>query len=207
MAERLKNLILPKKRNSLPYGPPGSGGGKAHIPVRANRATHAQRLERQFIDAWKSIEESMRSDTSAASIPDADGIYLQIKGKSGYDLITKSLEDVRQGVRLVSVKNIVENEVETITATIFIPTSKRDFFLKKISKFASKETGTDVIATVEDIQVAVAESLWTSDKSLMPEDEPMWCEVWLRHGKKDDAEQIQRSFIEVCNHRQIPVRD
>jgi hypothetical protein len=204
MAERLKNLILPEQRVRLPYKLPGAGGRGPNIPVRANRVTHAQRLERQFTDAWKSIEESKAADATVTSVADANGTYLQIKGKAGYDLITKSLEDVRQGVRLISVKS--EGEDKTIVATVFIPANKRDFFLKKINKYASQETGIDAIAAVENIQIAVAESLWTSEKSHMPTDEPIWCEVWLRHEKKADAGQVKSSFIEVCSSRNIPMK-
>lgn len=57
-----------------------------------------------------------------------EGVYLQIKGKTGYDLLTQSLEDSRQGVRIANVQVNEENET---CATVFIPNAKHDFSLRK----------------------------------------------------------------------------
>ena len=43
----------------------------------------------------------------AVSAPVRDGVYLEIKGKQGYDLLTKSLEDIRQHVRLLNIKKTI----------------------------------------------------------------------------------------------------
>lgn len=56
-----------------------------------------------------------------------DGVYLQIEGKAGYDLITKSLEDTRQHVRLLNVSE--ENGVTR--ATVYVPTKKARLLFEK----------------------------------------------------------------------------
>jgi len=88
---------------------------------------HGEQVKRQFEIAWK--EAKTCKDRLAVSASTRGGVYLQLKGKAGYDLLTKSLEDTRQGVRL---HNVQTDEAGIICATVFIPNKKQDYFIKKI---------------------------------------------------------------------------
>ena len=106
-----------------------------------------------------------------------DGVYLQIEGQKGYDLVTKSLENTSQHVRLLNI-----NEEEGVTkATVYVPAKKKDFFLNKINKYAETTSGSDVVTTIEKINTAMIESLWVGKKESIPSEISAWCEVWLRY--------------------------
>ena len=131
-----------------------------------------------------------------------DGVYLEIKGKQGYDLLTKSLEDIRQHVRLLNIK---KDNNEAISATVYIPNKKRDFFLKKINKYIETE-GEKVVSTIESINLAFVEALWIGDKESIPYKTPIWCEVWLRVEPNEDYNIIIDEFFELCKIVQIPFK-
>ena len=97
-------------------------------------------------------------------MPAKDGVYVEFEGAPGYELITKSLEDRRSGIRLLNVYTVQpENgKGQRITrATVFIPSGKQDHFLKKLNEYAEKDTpkGTPknakLLQSVEDIRIAV----------------------------------------------------
>ena len=121
MERSLQNIFLEEKGESLTYIPINGGGGEPNYPVRTSRKGHASFLQKQLETAWKSALDETKNIV-ATSV--RDGVYLQIEGKEGYDLVTKSLEDTRQHVRLLNVGE--ENGV--IKATVYVPSIKQDFF-------------------------------------------------------------------------------
>ena len=102
MDRRLDNIFIVEKGQGLNYTPPGNRGGTKNYPPRDSRMLHGEQVKRQFEIAWK--EAKSCEDRLAVSASTRGGVYLQIKGKAGYDLLTKSLEDTRQGVRLHNVQ-------------------------------------------------------------------------------------------------------
>ncbi len=202
MRIHLSNIILQDKGESLEYKPMTGGAGRTNYPFRDSRKEHGERLKSQFELAWKKSKEACE-DRLAVSASVREGVYLQIKGKAGYDLITKSLEDTRQGVRLV---NIQINDDEEICATVYIPNAKHDFFIKKINQYCTNDKGNEVVGTIESIQIALIEAMWIGDKSYIPKDEPIWIETWLRYDKKKKAHTVKAEFMELCNHMQITVK-
>ena len=121
MERSLQNIILEEKGESINYIPINGGGSTPNYPLRASRKGHASYLKKQLENAWKSALDETKG-VVATSI--RDGVYLQIEGKEGYDLVTKSLEDAQQHVRLLNVS--MENGVTK--ATVYVPTKKQDFF-------------------------------------------------------------------------------
>ena len=202
MKKHLDNIFLEEKGDRLKYKPVSQGGGKTNYPVRDSRKGHGERIRAQFEYAWKKAEEE-HQHRMAVSMSAKDGVYLQIKGKTGYDLLTQSLEDSRQGVRI---SNVQVNEENEICATVFIPIAKHDFFIKKINKYSENETGTDVIGTVESIHTALVEAMWIGQKDRIPKEELMWCEVWLRYDRKKKAEYVRNEFMQLCRQLNIAVK-
>ena len=196
MDRNLSNIFLEEKGESLNYIPINGGGGEPKYPPRLNRKEHASYLQKQLENAWNNAIEETRS-VVATSI--RDGVYLQIEGKEGYDLVTKSLEDTRQHVRLLNVRE--ENGVTK--ATVYVPSKKQDFFLKKINKYAEMQNGSDVITTIEKINTAMVESLWVGKKESMPTKTSIWCEVWLRYEMNEQPQTIADTFWTLCSDLEI----
>ncbi|MDD7148984.1 MAG: S8 family peptidase [Lachnospiraceae bacterium] len=196
MERSLSNILLEEKGESITYIPINGGSGEPNLPPRASRKEHASYLQKQLKIAWsRALDETKR--VVATSV--RDGVYLQIEGKEGYDLIVKSLEDVRQHVRLLNVSE--ENGITK--ATVYVPTRKQDFFLKKINKYAETQSGSDVIATIEKINAAMIESLWVGNRESIPGETRIWCEVWLRYEMNERPEAVIDTFLKLCSDLEI----
>lgn len=191
---KLRNIKIAQEKESYPFTPIIGGGGDRKIPPR-NRYNHANYLQRQFEESWEYGEEENKK---VASISNRNGIYLEFRGKKEYELVTKSLENANQNVRLCNVREIEG----TKHATVFVPSNKRDFFLKKINGYKEKEKNKDVIESIESINNAVVDALWT-DKRRMPIDKLEGCEVWLSVYKKETHKEIASVFFQLCENLQI----
>lgn len=203
MRNHLDNIFLEEKGDRLRYKPVSHGGGKTNYPVRTSRKKHGEKIKEQFELAWRQVEEN-HQNRIAVSTSVNDGVYLQIKGEAGYDLLTKSLENIRQGVRIANIQ--INDESETC-ATVFIPNAKHDFFIKKIKQYRDNEKGTNVIGTIESIQIALVEAMWIGNKDKIPKEDPMWCEAWLRYDKKENMETVKNEFLQLCKQMEIAVKN
>ena len=167
-------------------------GGPSPIPDR-NRRTHSDRLRRKWQTIWTHGKERDEA-RSAASMPTKDGVYVEFEGKPGFDLVTKSLEDRRSGIRLLNVYSVEDEQENQVTrATVYIPAGKQDLFLRKIREYAEQQTRKGnpkhdkLVRSVEDVRLAMLESFWRDDLELLPgSSSAEWCEVWLR-GSDDRA--------------------
>jgi hypothetical protein len=201
MNRDLSNIRIDKKGKGMEYKPPGTfRNTKGKYPIREDKKKHGNYIERQFIDAWNNGEK-IQDDKLAISAITRKGIYLEIRGKAGYELITKSLEDTRQGVRLLNVQEKGKGEDREEIAIVFVPKAKQNFFLNKIQQYVRKDIkGTNVVATIEHIENAFVESLWTGDKSRIPGEKiTMWCEAWLRYETKENPDIVVEEFYKVCD--------
>lgn len=202
MSRALNNIKIDEKGEIKKYTPISNGGKEGNYPPRI-RKSHGEFLEKQFLSAWELANESTQ-ERIAVSAPVRDGVYLEIKGKQGYDLLTKSLEDSRQHVRLLNIK---KDDDEIISATVYVPNNKRDFFLKKINKYIETDNEAKVVSTIESINLAFVEALWTGDKKSIPEENQIWCEVWLRTESYEDYNQIIDEFFELCEIEHLQFKE
>ncbi len=203
----LKNIYLNLEQNSEQYfSKPGRGPG-GNIPNR-DSFSHATKLKNEFDAIWeKTLRES--EQRSAVSLPTKDGVYLQFTSSPGYDLITKSLESMSKGIRLLNIQSDDEN---TTKATVFIPNGTESYFLNKLNKYIEtadidKPKNKTLINSINSISLAIIESFWTSDKKKIPHGEKEWCEVWLAsYGiENTDVDQALLSFKQVANDLNIEV--
>lgn len=186
-----KHLFLPDIKESIPFTSTSTGGKQVRIPDR-NVTTQSQKLIAKFNSIWESVEQE-RTQRAAVSIRSREGTYLEFKSAAGFDLVTKSLEDVRQGIRLLNIRQQENDGEEETVWTVYIPAGKENFFLKKINDYANPEKLTinnnpknqNLVNSIEDISIALVELLWTDPLSLMPNGVSKWCEVWLRHDNFD----------------------
>lgn len=268
MAESYKHIFITGNVNSEKYKAPSAMGGKPRIPVR-DRTTHSQKLLQQFDSIWQQ-KEQMQKQRAAEQITTREGTYISFISAADRDLITKSLEDLRKGIRLLNIKEIQTSENQTqIRATVYVPNGKEGLFISKINSYRTKNNTTltfqnqvdhdvvsdvinqlennirlksikdvdidglnitkasidlpveqegifineilrffpkteikitpsnaDLVNSIEDVRIALLESLWTDKTNLIPTDTAKWCEVWLSLNTKESQEQEQiRLFL------------
>lgn len=207
MESRLSNLYVSQTARTLDYIPASGMRGKSNFPPRSSRRSHAERLESDLRIAWELAEEN-QEEIGTVSVASRHGIYLEIKGQAGYDLITQSLENITQHVRLCNVKTEEDDEGHKITSsTVFVPKNKRNFFIKKLNKYKETQSGEKVIGTIESINLALVDSLWMSERSEMPNTDPKWCEVWLMYESDEEVEKVINEFYALCDEKSIQYKD
>jgi len=222
MAKEYPHIFLHDAQQATAFTTPRSlRGDSDKFPTR-NRQSHSAKLHEQWAAIWTKAREEQASRVSV-SMPVKGGVYIEFEGAAGYELVSKSLEDRRSGIRLLNVRedfvNVGGNSEQKITrATVFIPMGKQDFFLKKILEYAQNDTPKgipkhdELMRSVEDMRLAVLESFWVDESKQLPQGATsVWCEIWLQ-GNAEDVEQRFREIasdlgIEVPEHSlQFPER-
>lgn len=192
------NFILANTCHQEPYTAPQDGRGKS--PIVRDRGVHSARLGRELSDAF--AEDGERS---AHAVADKHGTYLEFTGPQGGDLVTESLENIQQGVRLLNVR-----QQDGVTyATVFIPSGKEGFFLNRVEEYGDSNRVTKrgkplhekLVSSIEDIRLAMVDSLWTGRGDRQPTDAKQWLEVWLRTDKGEDGRSFEgyASLLDTLN--------
>lgn len=121
----------------------------------------------------------------AVAFASRTGVYLEFESLSD-DLPLKGLEDIRAGVRLLNVREILtENGERKLLATVYVPKPQAGSFIKKIADYRDKESeggrpkNEKLISRIDDIRSAFVSSFWTDDPVQIPTTDPKWVEVWL----------------------------
>lgn len=210
MTKKHPHIFLHEKPKTDEFTTPRKGGPQKNIKTR-NRAVHSSRLRNQWDSIWSEAQKSHDSRT-AVSMPAKDGVYVEFEGAPGYELVTKSLEDRRAGIRLHNIKTGGSNDdpnKQTIRATVFIPFGSQCIFLNKINQYEKLNTqigkprNADLIQSVEYIRLAVLESFWHDAPDLLPQGSVAeWCEIWLQ----DSGTDVAKRFRETADAIQIEVQ-
>lgn len=187
---RHDNIFLTDTTVTYNYSSSPSYGGKAKIPQRIDRNLHSEKLIEQLLNAQKAFEGYSPQQVAVKKYN--TGTYVEFSGAENCDLITKSLEDARQGIRLLNIRDIVTFDDKTDTnsvvtkATVFIPHGKERVFIKKIEDFATQQTrsgkpkNNDLVSSIESISNALKiSSFWVGRPSEMPTDKENWYELWI----------------------------
>lgn len=155
-------------------------------PARA-RAAHAARLEQAVGTAIAAGRQRLaeREDGVAEGQP---GFYLEFDIPIAERGAVEALENKPKAIELVAVRPTADGD-EMVSATVFVPETAADFFVKKIEAYRDEETRTGkpkneaLIARIDDIRMADARSLFTDEAQHFPADgRQVWWEVWLRDG-------------------------
>lgn len=191
-----KHIFITGNVNSEKYKAPSAMGAEPRIPTR-DRATQSQKLLNQFDAIWQE-KEQLQQQREAEQITTREGTYISFTSAADHDLITKSLEDLRKGVRLLNIKEIPIGENHTqIRATVYVPNGKEGHFISKIQKYQQEDTtkgepkNAPLVNSIEDVTIALLEGLWTDNSQLIPENTTKWCEAWLNVNTKENMEQEQ----------------
>lgn len=176
--------------------------GTVHLPQIENRQAHSDKLISQYREAQEQFNRY--TPQQVAAITYSTGTYIEFSGASNCDLITKSLEDQRQGIRLLNVRDVV-NQVEdgkiqvTTHATVFIPKGKEDVFIKKLHDYTEltpkgKPKNNDLVSSIDSITNALKISaFWIGRSSDLPDETQKWYELWL-DAPNNVNDVIEKSF-------------
>lgn len=190
---------------------PRSGGGEDNVPDR-NREEHARQIERALTQALQAAERQIAA-RDAAIEGGTRGFYLEFDLPIEQRAVLDKLED-RRGkahIELVSVRPSEANPERDIAATVFVPESKKDSYLKKIEKYRTEDTpkgrpkNEALVASIDAVRLASgARSLFTDDPALFPADhDNTWWEVWLRDGGRAVLERAARPLEFVVRDHAI----
>lgn len=202
-----RNIFLSGTIEPLPFSSRSKRGAESAIP-RRNTAHHANYLKRRFEEVY--ARNRTLTQQKVAAIRYREGIYLEFLGQQNQDLVVKSLENIREGIRLLNVRT--DEDTDTIKATVYVPEGKESYFINRLEQYFSKVTDKgeprhkDLFNSIEDVKLAFLDAFWIGDKNDIPADLPLWCEIWLR-ADNNQYEQIETSFIEKCQEIEIQYDD
>lgn len=196
MAENYKHIFISGNVKPEKYKASPKQGKQPRIPPR-DRAAHSAKLLQQFDAIWNQKKELEQART-AEKIATREGTYLSFTSAADHDLITKSLENIKKGIRLLNVKEEkVDGEHTQVKATVYIPNGMEGFFISKIAKYeaedlkSGKPKNAPLVNSINDVSIALLEGLWTDKLQLIPTENSKWCEAWLNVNTKDKQEQDQ----------------
>lgn len=130
MAVEKKNILLNDITDRLAYKSSSRNVVKKY-PIRQDYLSHADHIKGQYETAIKkSIEQKQVGAIKTK------GMYTEFSGLQNFELATKSLENRKNGIRLLNVQTTPD---EIMKATVFIPEGKENFFLKRIDAYATEE--------------------------------------------------------------------
>ena len=137
MAENYKHIFISGNVKTEKYKASSKQGKQPRIPQR-DRAAHSAKLLQQFEAIWNQKKELEQART-AEKIATREGTYLSFTSAADHDLITRSLENIKKGIRLLNVK---EEKIDTdhtqVKATVYIPNGMEGYFIKKIADYQVK---------------------------------------------------------------------
>jgi hypothetical protein len=131
-------------------------------------------------------------------------IALDIVPKNSIDY--KTFEWKKDGIELLTV-----SEGSTAdTVTLFIPDGKLSALASRIEDYVTKNyrdtprpANANLVNAIDDIRHAAFAQLWT-DTSPMPDDEPVWCQVWLRKSTLPSSD-VRDRFADLAARLDIEV--
>ncbi len=190
---QLPHLILKNTATTESYTSPATGGGSVFSLPTKDRNAHSEKLISQ-LESIRPIEDRIIQEQKIFDT-EVRGIQVVFESDPEFNLKLESLEFLRSGIELCSIHT--DNDV--MSATIFLPEGKIDYFLNKVIAYKDEETkpskkdgltkpkNKELVESIAEIKHAVLESLWTDSKEL-PDDNntPIWWEVWVRRSDEID---------------------
>lgn len=183
-----------------------SGRSRRRVPVR-DRTGHSATLEARLNAAWGAA-----ATRNAVAAQTRAGVYLEFSGTAGYDLVIKSLEDRRAGIRLLNVRHDVIAGGQRTRATVFVPKDRGGHFIRKVRQYADEQTAAGnakhrtLIDSIDDVAAAILSSFWT-DTEAPPGDQPLWVEAWLRASDTQTVETFRQlaERLGIAEHPHHPL--
>jgi len=172
------------------------------LPQR-DRAGHAETLRSALVEAF-AAGEVWRQERDAGVAAGTPGLYFDFEIPPGSEEAAELLENRVKHVELVAVRQ--ESETSPALATVFVPDSAADYFVKKVEAYRAEQTKVGkpknerLIARIQSIALAAVRSLFTDDPALLPvAGQQIWWEAWIRQGHA-------ATFDVVADRLAIPVQ-
>ena len=115
-----RHIILSNTAEQIQYKSYKKVVPKGNFPER-DRRYHGEWLKKQFATAR--INAKTYTPSMVAAIKAKQGMYMEFTGKNGFELASKSLENIRSGIRLLNVRP------QDNSATVYIPDGKESQFV------------------------------------------------------------------------------
>ena len=176
-----------------------SGGRGSSTPPQRDRAAHARALELAIGKALQEARQqlALRQQEIAAGVR---GVYLEFQVQADGSKAFEKLENRTRKIELVTVKEIPDQE-SMVAATVFVPESAIDYFLKKVEQYRDEDTdkgkpkNEPLVSRLETVQIGTVQSLFTDQPSLFPRiGQEIWWEVWLRKERRSAFEQVTQTL-------------
>jgi hypothetical protein len=209
------HLFIKDAPTSSEYTNPIGGGRDFELPSRPSRVGHASKIRSALDNVWTASKQQGETRT-AISVPTRNGTYIEFFSSPGYDLKFESLEYRPSGIRLLNVRDDIDEHGEKFQrATLFVPKGKETILINKVEKYRSEETdkgkpkNKTLIESVDDLRHAVLQSFWNDPTSLIPAvGEAAKCEIWLRVDQDPILRnQTVTSFMELCSSLELSISD
>lgn len=175
--------------------------GRSPEVALQDRHQHGTALAQQYANVL--VRHEARQAEPLVPVTDETGIYVEIVGFSGIELPLDRLDN--KDFHLRSCTKIDDQE----TAVVFIPESRRNAFLAKVSRYLDKNSpksglplNQPLIDSIAEIKLADLRSFWTDAQELFPEaaDQPVWWELWLKKRATDlSASEVAAQLAERLN--------
>ena len=115
--KRYPHIFLKDTSETSQFTSPRGGSSKLRLPPR-DRDTHFKKLRLAIDQIWRQTRQ-VNQHRKAVSHSTRDGIYLEFQGKAGYQLVTKSLENLPSGIRLLNVREEKDTTTEEPLMSLF----------------------------------------------------------------------------------------
>lgn len=174
-----------------------------HALPQRERTAHAEAI-RDTLRTALAAAAAQRNERDPALLAGTAGFYLDFEIPAGSETAAELLENRLKHIELVAFRQPVTTEAAI--ATVFVPDTASDHFLKKIDQYEKEDTkkgnpkGEALIARINRVALGVVRSLYTDDPDSYPVDgQTIWWEVWLRNGHAE-------SFRAVTERLNLPVQ-
>ena len=156
-----------------------------------DRAKHAQVLEQAIGTALQEARTQLdgRDPNIAKGEP---GFLLEFKVKADSTRAFENLQNAQKKIELLAVTKNPGQE-DFVNATVFVPESASEFYLKKFKKYRDKDTkkgipkNAPLVTRLETVQIGKVESLFTDRSASFPEaGQEVWWEVWLLKERRNN---------------------
>lgn len=195
------HIYLKDKGVEQGYTAHQGGGDKKGGPPQRDRIAHADALSHALKQVAQDAEQHFAA-REAEIAGGTKGLYVEFTLPRAQADIVDKLES-RRGRFPIDLVNVRVLDAERVAATVFVPESQKDYYLKKVEayrnedsvKFIEQDDGTfkerrrpkneALIASIDTARLAVARSFYCDQADLFPaDDQVVWWEVWIRKGTR-----------------------
>lgn len=170
-----------------------------------DKASHVSFLKEKYNLTIENIRAIKAQEEDSAQ-----GYYVEFSGDSKSVFPLKAFENANVGIKLLNVKA----SEETLKATVYIPEEKEYKFNDKFDSYKEtlseeKQRAQDFVESVNDISAATLNSFWTSKTEYMPNEVPVWCELWVRYEitKKENKDYVKNKTLQILQNLEIPFKE